>query len=36
MGGFNLKVIEIEQLIEVIGLVISYFNSPLPTNDLIK
>ena len=36
MGGFKLHSIEIEQTIEVISFVISYFNSSLPSNDLLK
>ena len=36
MGGFDLKSIEIEQIIESISIVVSYFNLTLPTADLIK
>ena len=36
MGGFKLHSIKIEQTIEALSLIISYFNSTLPTNDLLK
>jgi len=34
--GFGMKSLEVEQCIESISLMISYFNSELPTNKLIK
>ena len=36
MGGFKLRSLEMEQIIEGFSLMISYFNSTLPTNDLMK
>ena len=36
LGGFKLRFLEMEQTIEGLSLVISYFNSALPTNDLMK
>ena len=36
IGGFEMKSLEIEQCVESISLMISCFNSKLPTNKLIK
>ena len=36
IGGFNLKTLEMEQCIESINIIISYFNSILPTSKLLQ
>ena len=36
LGGFNLRTLKIEQYIESIEIVISYFNSCLPTSKLLR
>ena len=36
IGGFQLKGLEMEQAIKSISILITCFNSPLPTADLIK
>jgi len=36
MGGFQLKALEVEQSIESISLLITYFKSALPTSVLMK